>query len=98
MDERAMTALPPILTLPACFLGGLALGHVYFLMLRGTADLIVGRGGPFVVLLLTSSRFALVGAGLYLAVLTGGLGLLAALAGILCVKALVLRRSRQSRP
>ena len=92
-----LTAFSPFLTLPACFLGGLALGHVYFLMLRGTADLIMGRGRPLVALLLTSGRFALLAAGLYLAVLTGGLGILAALAGIVCVKALVLRPARQSR-
>ena len=47
MDERAMidlAALPLSFTLPACFLGGLVLGYVYFRALRVTADLIVGQG------------------------------------------------------
>jgi hypothetical protein len=41
-----------------------------------------------------AGRFALVGAGLYGAVLAGGLVLLAAFAGVLCAKSLMLRKAR----
>ncbi len=99
MDERAMTLLsdlPPLLTTPVCFLGGLALGHIYFRALRETTDLIVSQGRPVLALALTLGRLALLWAGLYLAVSAGGLALLAALAGILCAKALLLRRIRRA--
>ncbi len=87
-------AIPLFLTLPVSFAGGLVLGLVYFRALRGTADLIVGGGPPLLGLVLTLGRLAVLGAGLYVAVLVGGLALLAALAGVLCAKGLMLRQTR----
>ena len=85
---------PPLLVLPVCFAWGVALGLAYFRALRRTADLIVGGGHPLLGLALTLGRLALLGAGFYVAVLPGGLALLAALAGLLCAKASLLRPSR----
>jgi hypothetical protein len=100
MDERTMidlTALPLSVTLSACFLGGLALGYAYFLALRKTADLIVSGGHPMLGLALTLGRLAFLAAGFYLAVLAGGLALIAALAGVLVAKALLLGQMRRAR-
>jgi hypothetical protein len=96
MDERAMIdlhAAPLFLALPACFAGGLGLGFAYFHALRLTANLIVRSGHPVLGLALTIGRLGSLCVGLYLAVLAGGLALLAALAGILCAKTLMLRRT-----
>lgn len=97
VDERAMTelsALPLLVTLPVAFLGGLALGYAYFLALRETANVIVAQRHPLLALALTLGRVALLGVGLYGAVLVGGVALLAALAGVLCIKAVVIRQAR----
>jgi ATP synthase protein I len=99
MDERAMidlAALPLPVTLTLCFSGGLLLGFAYFRAMRITADLIVGGGSALLGLALTVGRLFVLGAGFYLAVLAGGPALLAALAGFLCAKALMLRRTRES--
>ena len=80
--------------MPICFAGGLILGFAYFRALRWTADLILGGGRPLLGLALTFGRVAFLGAGFYVAVLSGGLALLAALAGMLCAKALMLRQIR----
>ncbi|MBN2907387.1 MAG: hypothetical protein JXJ18_11815 [Rhodobacteraceae bacterium] len=90
--------VPLWLSLPVCFAGGLGLGFAYFSALRATADLIVTGGRPILGLALTLGRLAFLGAGFYLAVLAGGLALLAALAGVLCAKALMLRRAREDNP
>ena len=98
MDERAMidlAALPLFLTLPVFFIGGLLIGLVYFRALRLTADLIVGRGNPLLGLALALGRLALLGVGFYIAVLTGGLALLAALAGVLMAKFVMVRLTRK---
>ncbi len=98
MDERTMTdlsAMPLFITLPISVLGGLLIGYAYFRALRETANLIVSHGHPLLGLALTFGRLALLGAGLYVAVLAGGYALLAALAGILCAKALLLRGFRR---
>ena len=97
MDERAMTsfaALPLLATLPTAFLAGLALGYIYFRALRQTADAIVAQGRPLVALALTLGRVALLGLSLYGAVLMGGLTLVAALAGVLCARAVMIRQAR----
>ncbi len=97
MDERTMTdlaALPLLATLPTAFLAGLALGYIYFRALRQTADAIVAQGRPLFALALTLGRVALLGLGLYGAVLMGGLALLAVLAGVLCAKAVMIRQAR----
>jgi F1F0 ATPase subunit 2 len=99
MDERAMTdlsMLPLSAILAVCFAGGFALGYVYFRALRETADLIVAGRRPLVGLALTLGRLALLCAGFYLAVLAGGAALLAALAGVLGAKALMLRQPRKA--
>jgi hypothetical protein len=95
MDERAMmdlTAMPLLLTVPAAFAGGLALGLLYFRALQATTELIVGDGSATLAFALTAGRVALLGAGFWLASQSGGAALLAALAGVLCAKALMLRR------
>ncbi|SNR63699.1 N-ATPase, AtpR subunit [Puniceibacterium sediminis] len=92
-----LSALPLSVTLPACFLGGLAIGYVYFRALRHTAELIVSQGSPLLGLALTLGRLALLTAAFYVAVLAGGFALLAALAGVLCAKAVMLRHARRDR-
>ncbi len=101
MDERAMIdlqALPLSFALPACFVGGFLLGFVYFRALRLTADLIVGHGSPLLGLALALGRLALLGIGFYVAVLMGGLALLAALAGVLVAKFIMVRLARKVGP
>lgn len=93
-----LSALPLSVALPACFLGGLALGYAYFHAVRRTADLIVSQGHPVLGLALTLGRLALLVVGFYLAVQAGWAALLAALAGVLCAKALILRRTRRAAP
>lgn len=93
-----LSALPLHITLPVCFLGGMVLGYVYFRALRHTANLVVSHGHPLLGLALTFGRLALLAAGFYVAVLAGGFALMAALAGVLCAKALMLRQIRKSAP
>ncbi|PIP97289.1 MAG: hypothetical protein COW75_07055 [Rhodobacterales bacterium CG18_big_fil_WC_8_21_14_2_50_71_9] len=83
-----------LLALPLCFLGGLLLGLVHFSALRATAALIVGGGSALLGLVLTLGRVALLGAGLCAAAQGGALALLAAAAGVLVARALMLRRGR----
>ncbi|WCR13017.1 ATP synthase subunit I [Paracoccus seriniphilus] len=94
MDEREMTHLP--LTLAVCFSAGLLLGFAYFAALRMTADLIVGQGRPLLALGLTLGRLGAMVAALYLAVLFGGLALLAALGGVLSAKAVLVGKARRA--
>lgn len=84
-----------LLTLPVAFAGGLGLGFVFFRALAITTDLIASGGPALFGLALTLGRLAVLAAGFYVAVLSGGVALLAALAGVLCAKALVLRRARR---
>ncbi len=86
-----LDTLPLAIILPACFVGGLGLGYAYFLALRETARLIVAQGHPLIGLALTLGRLSLLCAGFYVAVLAGGAALLAALAGVLCAKVILLR-------
>lgn len=98
MDERTMidlSTIPAHISLPVCFLGGLIVGYGYFRALRETANLIVREGSPLMGLALTLGRLSLLATGFFLAVLAGGFALLAALAGVLCAKALMLRRMRR---
>ncbi|MFZ7089918.1 ATP synthase subunit I [Primorskyibacter sp. 2E233] len=99
MDERAMmmTALPPFIAIPLFFLSGLLLGYVYFRALHETANLIVNKGPAWIGLALTAGRFALAVAVLYLAVRVSGLALLAALAGMLIARALMIRRMKRTK-
>jgi hypothetical protein len=98
MDERAMTdfsTLPLIVLLPVCFLGGLFVGYGYFRALRETARLLVNGGEPLRAIALTLGRISLLATGFFVAVLAGGLALLAALAGVLCAKWILLRRMQE---
>ena len=98
MDERAMTMaeiFPFVLILPLCFAGGLLLGLAYFRALRWTTALIVNGGSPALALALSLGRLIMIGVGFYLAVLLGGLALLAALAGVLTVKAVMLGQHKE---
>ncbi len=90
-----LSTLTLIITLPTCFLGGLFIGYIYFRALRETANLIVRGGHPLLGLALTLGRLSLLTSGFFIAVLAGGLALLAALAGVLCAKALMLRQHRR---
>ena len=95
MDERAMIDLSTLslpVRLATCVLGGLLLGYAYFRALRKTTDLIMCGGSALLGLALTFGRMAMLAAGFYLAVLMGGSALLAALGGVLCSKALLLRQ------
>ena len=103
MDERPMmdtmmdlATLPLPVRLVVCFLGGLLLGYAYFRALRKTTDLIIGGGSALFGLALTFGRMAMLAAGFYLAVLMGGIALLAALGGVLCAKALLLRQPQRA--
>lgn len=95
MDERTMTdpsTLPLIVLLPVCFLGGLFIGYGYFRALRETANLIVEGGKPLRAMVLTLARISLLATGFFITVLAGGFALLAAFAGVLCAKWIMLRR------
>lgn len=97
MGERRMTylsSLPLVFLLLICFLGGLFIGWGYFRALRETANLIVGGGKPLRAIVLTLARISLLATGFFIAVLAGGLALLAALAGVLCAKWIMLRGMR----
>ena len=83
--------LPLLLVLPVCFAAGLILGYAYFRALRETARLIVSQGRPLIAMALTLGRIGLLCGGFYLAVQGGALALLAALAGVLSAKAIMLR-------
>ena len=97
MDERTMIdmhAVPLLVLLPVSLAGGFALGLAFFRVMHISADLLVEGQRPLLALALTAGRFALVGAGLYGAALAGGLALLAAFAGVLCARSMMLRRAR----
>lgn len=90
-----MSVLPLSLSVVICFVAGLLLGFAYFSAVRMTVNLVLNGGHPLLGLALTFGRFAGLAAGFYLAVLAGGLCLLAALAGVLCAKALILNQTRK---
>ncbi len=90
-----LSTLPLVVFLPICFLGGLFIGWGYFRALRETANLIVGGDKPLRAIVLTLARISLLATGFFIAVLAGGLALLAALAGVLCAKWIMLRRMQE---
>ena len=95
MDERKMTnlsTLPPIVLLPFCFLGGHLIGYGYFRALRETAHLLVNGGERLRAITLTLGRISLLATGFFLDGLLGGFALLAAFAGVLCAKWVMLNR------
>ncbi|MCG6903415.1 MAG: hypothetical protein LJE68_12115 [Rhodobacter sp.] len=89
-----LATLPLFVLLPVCFLGGLVIGYGYFRALRETARLLVEGGDPLRAIALTLGRISLLATGFFIAVLLGGLALLATLAGVLCAKWIMLRRIR----
>ena len=98
MDECTMidlSTIPLFVLLPVCFLGGLFIGYGYFSALRETAHLIVNGGEPLKAIALTLGRISLLATGFFVAVLLGGLALLAAFAGVLCAKWIMLHRVRE---
>lgn len=96
MDERVVTALAPgaliaPLVVVACLAAGVVLGIVHFSMLRRTAALAVGGGRTSLLLALTVGRLALLVGGLYGTSRFGALPLLAAAAGVLVGRQVVVR-------
>lgn len=91
-----LSAQPLAVLLPLGFLGGLLLGFGYFRALHATAQLIVNGGPPLQALALTLGRISLLATGFFIAVLAGGLALLAALAGVLCAKQILLYKMREA--
>lgn len=90
-----LSTIPPFVLLPVCFLGGLFIGYGYFRALRETANLIVNGGEPLRAIALTLGRISLLATAFFIAVLLGGLALLAAFAGVLCAKWIMLHRVRE---
>lgn len=90
-----LSTTPLYISLPICFLAGLFIGYGYFRALRATADLIVQEGKPLLGLALTLGRLSLLATGFFIAVLAGGMALLATLGGVLCAKALILHQMRR---
>jgi hypothetical protein len=74
---------------------GAFIGYGYFRALRETANLIVNGGEPLRAIALTLGRISLLATGFFIAVLLGGLALLAAFAGVLCAKWIMLPRMRE---
>ncbi len=87
--------LHPAVLLPICFFGGLIIGFGFFRALRATTDLILRQGKPLLALALMLGRMSMLVTALYISVLAGGPALLAAFAGVLCAKALMLYRVRR---
>jgi hypothetical protein len=97
MDEHAMsafTSLPWPLTATLFFAAGFLLGLGYFRSLRRTTDMLLGAGSMLLVLALTLGRIAAIAAGFYLAAIAGTPALLAAFAGAMLGRAMVLRQKR----
>ncbi len=88
--------LRTLMTLSACYIGGLLLGFGYFKALRLTTDLIVTNRQPIVGIAMTIGRLGLICTGFYAIVQIGALALLAALTGVLSAKALILRQIKRS--
>ena len=98
MDEHTMidiSTLPLFVILPICFLGGLFIGYGYFRALRETANLIVSGDQPLWVIALTLGRISLLATGFFIALLAGGIALLAAFTGVLCAKWIMLHREQE---
>lgn len=75
--------------------GGFLLGFGYFHALRKTTDLLLAQGSMLLVLALTLGRIAAIAAGFYLAALVGAPALLAAFAGAMLGRAMILRHRRE---
>lgn len=100
MDEHAMIhpeTLPITVLLPACFIGGVVLGILYFRCIRITADLIVTGQRPVLAMALLVARLVLLAGGFLLALQTGGFGLVATLAGVIIGRECVIRRKGGAR-
>ena len=99
MDAQTMielSALPLPVILIISFLSGMAYGYLHFRALKQTTDLIVSKGNLLLSLVLTFGRLAFVAAVFYAAVLIGGYPLLAALAGFVCARHMLIWQIRKS--
>lgn len=76
----------------AAFAAGLALGTLHFLALRRVANAVVD-GALAAALLLQGARLAVLGTALFGLALAGPVPLLAALAGVIVARRIVLRRT-----
>ncbi len=81
-----------LLTYFGWLLGGIALGVIYFVLVRHGAALIVNGGGVGKVILLLAIRLCIIGVGLFAASQHGTWPLLAEAAGVLIGRQIVLRR------
>jgi len=90
-----LSTLSLFVLLPSFFLGGLFIGYGYFRALRETARLLVNGGEPLLAIALTLGRISLLATGFFVAVLSGGLALLAGFAGVLCARWIMLRGMRE---
>lgn len=92
-----LATLPAFILLQICFLGGLLIGYGYFRALRETAHLLVKGGAPLRAIALTVGRISVLTMAFYIAVLLGGVALLATFAGVLCAKWIMLREIQRVR-
>jgi len=84
------------ITLPFGYLIGLMLGFTYFVALRETTAVIVTQRNALLGLALTLGRIGFVVALFAITVLAaGGEALVAALAGLLCARMLMLRQQQR---
>lgn len=89
-----MFSLNSVAIAAACLITGIGLGHVYFIALQQTTDLILGKCSLMLVLGLTLGRLALLAGAFYVAVQFGGIALLSALAGVLLAKTRILKAAK----
>ena len=89
-----MFSLNSVAIAAASFIAGIGLGHVYFIALQQTTDLILGKGSLMLVLGLTLGRLALLAGAFYVAVQFGSIALLSALAGVLLAKTRILKAAK----
>jgi hypothetical protein len=97
MDEHAMNmlaTLPWQVAVPLFFAGGFLLGFGYFSALRRTTALLLRQGSMLLVLALTLARMAAITAGFFLAALVGWQALLAAFAGAMLGRALIVAKNQ----
>lgn len=97
---REMALILPTLPLPlmiaAYFAAGVAAGWAYFVSVRHSAAALAASSSPFRILLEALLRFGLLGGALLLVSWQGALPLLAATAGIIVARQVLLRSGREN--
>lgn len=99
MDEHAMSALAALswpLSALLSFAGGVGLGFCYFRALRQTTEMLIGGGSMLLALGLTLGRVATIAAGFYLASRLGATALLAAFAGAMIGRMIIMAQQRRA--